>query len=84
MSDGGPPESLRGVSDAVRVERDSAVFTVLLSRPELRHELSDNAARDAAARFDAQRHCDDYIHWYESIVGSAARVQLMDGWECSS
>jgi glycosyltransferase involved in cell wall biosynthesis len=40
---------------------------LLLSKPQLRSAMSANAARDAAARFCAEKNCDAYVAWFAQI-----------------
>jgi glycosyltransferase involved in cell wall biosynthesis len=47
----------------------SQAISMLLEQDELRAALAANAARDAAVRFCAEKQCDAYLSWYESING---------------
>ena len=40
----------------------------LLSDDSLRHRCGEEAARDAAGRFDLQRHAENYLDWYGEII----------------
>lgn len=40
----------------------------LLNSPKLRRQLSDNAARDAQARFNLEQQVNAYLEWYQQIV----------------
>jgi glycosyltransferase involved in cell wall biosynthesis len=40
----------------------------LLEHPSLSRMLGDNAARDAAERFDLERQTDIYLDWYEQLI----------------
>jgi glycosyltransferase involved in cell wall biosynthesis len=43
----------------------------LLTEAPLHRRLSENAARDAARRFDLQRQVDAYLEWYQDVLGTA-------------
>lgn len=44
----------------------------------LRQRLGENAARDAATRFDMRRHANDYLRWYADIL-DRAKSKKTDG-----
>lgn len=48
-------------------EAFSAAIQLLLGNRALLARLSANAARDAAIRFDLDRHTDDYLNWYRAV-----------------
>lgn len=43
-------------------------LSVLALTPELLTQLSQNAAKDAALRFDIERELDDYLSWYKGML----------------
>ncbi len=47
----------------------------LLADASLRHDMGQNAADDARARFDLERQADAYLEWYRDVVSAwSARV----------
>jgi glycosyltransferase involved in cell wall biosynthesis len=64
-----PPDA--GATGALVPPRDpgalAAAILRLLADDALRRRLSENAARDAKARFDKTRMVADYLAWYEDI-----------------
>jgi len=46
----------------------------LLTDDSLRHRCGDEAARDAAARFDLLRHARDYLNWYGEILADRSNA----------
>ncbi len=48
----------------------------LLNDDGLRTRLGDNAARDAASRFDLDRQVSEYLSWYEQIISDWNARQL--------
>ena len=46
----------------------TAAIMRLLTDEQVRHQMGDNAARDARARFDLEKQVDDYLAWYRQIL----------------
>ena len=44
----------------------------LLQEPERRRQLGRRAQEIARQRFDANRHVQDYLHWFADIQGQRA------------
>jgi glycosyltransferase involved in cell wall biosynthesis len=58
-------------------ESMAAAIETLLKNADLRARLGENAARDAARRFDLEREIDEYLAWYADILErNAARVSV--------
>ena len=49
-------------------EAMAASIEQLLTNNSLRRRLGENAALDAAKRFDLKRQADDYLEWYSALV----------------
>jgi glycosyltransferase involved in cell wall biosynthesis len=41
----------------------------ILDNDTLRRRLGENAAKDAEARFDLKREINDYLLWYNALLG---------------
>jgi glycosyltransferase involved in cell wall biosynthesis len=65
--------SLNEATGILVAQRDAemmaAAIEAILSDASLRRRLSENAARDAKERFDLRRQVDDYLGWYQEILG---------------
>ena len=46
----------------------------LLTDDALRLRLGENAAKDAAMRFDLRRQVNDYLQWYRQVLGNAPHL----------
>ena len=44
----------------------------LITNPELRTKMGQNAAADARKRFDQNRQVRDYLSWYQQILNRTA------------
>jgi glycosyltransferase involved in cell wall biosynthesis len=60
---------------AVGIER-------LLEADLLRHQMSENAAKDARERFDLERQVDDYLEWYEELAQHAGAARKIAAGIC--
>ena len=79
---GGIPEQIRALGSCadptglVVPPADAAAMAAavehLLANPVLCRTLGENAARDAAVRFDLERQVDVYLDWYERLITPAA------------
>jgi len=50
------------------VEQMTVAIIQLLTIDSLRHQMAENAARDARERFDLVHQADDYLGWYGQLV----------------
>ncbi len=74
---GGIPEQVdEGLTGFLVPERDPAAMAerveYLLQEPERRRQLGRRAQEIARQRFDANRHVQDYLHWFADIQGQRA------------
>jgi glycosyltransferase involved in cell wall biosynthesis len=64
----GPEEATGFLVPPRDAETMAEAIVTLLKDEELRARLGDNAARDAAQRFDVEREVDSYLGWYAEIL----------------
>jgi glycosyltransferase involved in cell wall biosynthesis len=78
---GGIPEQIRPLGSAAPtglivppadVAAMTAAVEYLLANPSLCRAFGENAARDAADRFDLEQQVDAYMEWYERLAAAAA------------